>query len=401
MCDLCKTRVAALEAAPPARLRLWQLDPRFHCALIGTCFSLAELRRLARKLDIPAAVQRCDYEVHRNFVAIAGRQVPAAKLLQRSLDRKFATELRRVARTPAAELDRFWDESVAAGEVAGPFWALVSHSHTPPALVDRLYAEVHMLSHLSGASVRVDLQELHRLRRAVPALEQRLAQQQRDTRQAVRERDAEIARLQGELAAAQRAACAPRQRHPLQGRWRARLRRVVGVARRLQSEVDLARRRLRRLEDTTGALRGQLEQTREESRRWRDAVTNCHQLPQSTPACARECTGDASPQDGDLCGRCVLYVGGRDRSAAQFRRLVEQRNGRFVHHDGGREQDQRQLDALLPAADLVLCPVDCVSHNAAARVKHYCKRHDTCLLFLGRASASAFRQGLDHYLEAG
>ncbi len=398
MCDLCETRAAAPEAAtPPARLRLWQLDPRFHCALIGTCLSLAELRRLARKLGVPPAVQRCDYEVHRTFVAIASRQEPAAKLLQRSLDRKFATELRRVARTPAADLDRFWDASMDAGEVAGPFWALVSHSHTPPALVDRLYAEVHMLSHLSGASVRVDLQELHRLRRAVPALEQRLAQQQRDTRQALRERDAEVARLQDALAAAHRTAWAPRQRHPLHGRWRARLRRVVGVARRLQSEVDLARRRLRRLEDTAEALRRHLEQTREESRRWRDAVTSSHHAPQAPPACA----GDASAGEGDLCGRCVLYVGGRDRSAAQFRQLVEQRNGRFVHHDGGREQDQRQLDALLPAADLVLCPVDCVSHNAAARVKHYCKRHDTCLLFLGRASASAFRQGLDHYLEAG
>ena len=121
----------------------------------------------------------------------------------------------------------------------------------------------------------------------------------------------------------------------------------------------------------------------------------------AAPSAARPAAAAAAePADADLNGRCVLYVGGRDRGAARFRRAVEQRNGRFVHHDGGLEQDRRQLDQLLPGADLVMCPVDCVSHDAAARVKHYCKRHQTCLLFLGRASMSAFEQGLQRYLGA-
>ena len=399
MCELCEVRVKPRPSTPPpARLRLWQLEPRFHCALIGTCLSLDELRRLARKLRVPAAVQRCDYELHRHFVAVAGRQVPAARLLQRSLDRRFADDLRCVARTAAGDLARLWDGAMESGEVAGAFWALISHSHTPAPLQDRVYAEVHMLSHLSGASLRVDLQELNRLRRAVPALEQRLAEQQRDARNALRERDRRADALEASLQALRRPAVPPpaprraRTRH-----WPERLRRIIGIARRLQSELDLARRRLRRAEDQASALRGELARFQEEALRWRNAVA----LSGLEPPDAQQAPEPAEAGGEDLCGRCVLYVGGRDRSAAQFRALVEERNGRFVHHDGGREQDRRQLDALLPGADLVMCPVDCVSHDAAARVKHYCKRHDTCLLFLGRASTSAFQQGLEHFLAAG
>lgn len=78
----------------------------------------------------------------------------------------------------------------------------------------------------------------------------------------------------------------------------------------------------------------------------------------------------------DLCGRRILFVGGLNRSAAHLRRLVEDCNGNFVHHDGGMEQSMEHLDGLLRRSDAVLFPVECVSHGALKKVKSMCRRWD-------------------------
>jgi hypothetical protein len=108
-----------------------------------------------------------------------------------------------------------------------------------------------------------------------------------------------------------------------------------------------------------------------------------------------DCVGRGTcAADTNLRGRCILYVGGIDRQCGRFRDLVERRNGRFVHHDGGLHDGRLRLGSILPQADAVFCPVDCVSHDAAKRVKQFCKRHGKRLVLLPRASLAAFTRGL-------
>ncbi len=77
----------------------------------------------------------------------------------------------------------------------------------------------------------------------------------------------------------------------------------------------------------------------------------------------------------DLRGRRILYVGGRNRTP-HVRRLVEERNGRFDYHDGGMEESIDRLGTLLRRADVVLFPVNYVSHSALLKVKALCRSLD-------------------------
>lgn len=77
--------------APTRRIKLWGLDQRFHSMVIGTCFTLKELRRIARKAGISIEAEMSDYELHRSFAQVAGDPAFSAKLLNKSLDRKFET----------------------------------------------------------------------------------------------------------------------------------------------------------------------------------------------------------------------------------------------------------------------------------------------------------------------
>ena len=107
--------------------------------------------------------------------------------------------------------------------------------------------------------------------------------------------------------------------------------------------------------------------------------------------------GDGAAESGravDLCGRRVAYVGGRTGIVGHFRALVERLNGHFIHHDGGIEDHEGKLGRILGQADVVLCPVDCVSHRASLRAKRFCKRTAKPFVPLRSAGLSSFVTGL-------
>jgi hypothetical protein len=93
-----------------------------------------------------------------------------------------------------------------------------------------------------------------------------------------------------------------------------------------------------------------------------------------------------------LADRSVLCVGGRTASIPLYRLVVERTGGRFLHHDGGEEDNPAKLDATLAAADLVICQTGCVSHGAYWRVKDHCKRTGKRCVFVETPSRSALER---------
>lgn len=96
-----------------------------------------------------------------------------------------------------------------------------------------------------------------------------------------------------------------------------------------------------------------------------------------------------------LSGRSVLCVGGRTGAAHHYRKLVERPGGRFMHHDGGMEENLARLDGSIAAADAVICQAGCISHNAYWRVKELCKRTGKPCLYLKTPCLSTFVRGLE------
>ncbi len=66
-----------------------------------------------------------------------------------------------------------------------------------------------------------------------------------------------------------------------------------------------------------------------------------------------------------------------------------------MHHDGGKEESLKRLEAVIAAADTVICQTGCISHNAYWRVKGQCKRMGKPCTFVGNSSMSSFIQVLD------
>jgi hypothetical protein len=93
-------------------------------------------------------------------------------------------------------------------------------------------------------------------------------------------------------------------------------------------------------------------------------------------------------------GLSLLYVGGRPNQVAHLRALSERRGAELLHHDGGIEHHPDLLAGLTSRADIVLFPVDCVSHDAALMVKRLCRQAGKRFIPLRSASTTSFLAAL-------
>ena len=382
------------------RKKLWELEDQFHCSLVGTCLDLAELRRFGKKVGISSEVLANDYRLHTVFVGIVGEKSGAARVLGKHLDRKYRQQIRSLADCEdEAALRMAWKVAVDAGDVAGTYWALLTHPETTEGIKYKVYGEVHMLSHLSGASVRVNMERMRQLRRRVRELDDELQVQRRENLRVVDDKNRELQRLHTSLSEMKKQMSVMRQQL---ARWEeGKVMESVcqgdeAHMSRLQARLERAEAEAKKWQTLAESWWEQREEQLclvEQAVKERDALE--HQLEQLLAPDCDHCSNAAScDRNLDLCNRRILFVGGRNRQCAHFRALVEKGNGCFLHHDGGLEESGHRLAALLNRADAVLCPLDCISHDAVNRIKRDCKRYGKPLKLLPQASLAAFSQGL-------
>jgi Uncharacterized protein conserved in bacteria (DUF2325) len=91
---------------------------------------------------------------------------------------------------------------------------------------------------------------------------------------------------------------------------------------------------------------------------------------------------------------CVLYVGGRCQLLPHLRARAAACNACLLHHDGGQEETLQSLGGLVDRADVVFCPIDCVSHQACLKVKSLCRRRAKPFVPLRSSSATCFSQAI-------
>jgi hypothetical protein len=96
----------------------------------------------------------------------------------------------------------------------------------------------------------------------------------------------------------------------------------------------------------------------------------------------------------DLAARKVLCVGGRAALYPEYCRVVEAAGGTLFFYRNNPPMGGEKLSELLAQADMVVCPVDCVNHQAYFTVKRYCKYSGMPFVVLDRSDIRAFRKGV-------
>jgi hypothetical protein len=384
----------ALTALEPScrRTKIWEMHSTLHCSIIGTCLSTGELRRLLLRLKVAGVQTAGDHDVHMLGVMLADRPKAGARELQKALDRRHRAAVHRFAKAKTADaVSALWEDALQSGDIPGAYWALLSHPGSTDAIIKRAFGDVHMLSHLIGAANRADIRRLRELEAQNGALTATLERQQRQLRDGFTRRDQTIRRLNDLLA--QSVGSRVEAHAPVGEEERIALREAIAeLHQRLEAETARRQRLEQRLAATIEAG-AEAERTRHQLER------QCKALGEELAAVenrvslllpARE--GAAAPVH--LCGRSVLYVGGRAHQIPQCRAIVERFGGAFLHHDAGVEHSAALLPGLISRADIVLFPVDCVSHDAVAVVKRSCSQLGKRLMPLRTSSLACLVSAL-------
>ncbi len=388
MCDACNS-TSEEDFTLSRRRNLWEIDHGWHCSIVGTCLTLGDLRMVAKKLGYKGPkTKQLDYFLHGHFVKEAGNESRASRLLNKILDRKHAATLRRWKAIDCPEaLGKAWDEAFNAGDIPGPYWALLSHPKVTTKLGARVYGDVHMLSHLVGASNRVGLDKLKKLETELADLQEQFLRRSQRYREKLDKRDQETLRLKNE---------------------NIRLSRLLEDFHAAQTAIDRVRTsninvstdltaRLIELEEREKEAvshNKNLSATISEQEHRITALTEELSALETAVSDEQEAPGQ-SRRSMDLCGRCILYVGGRTRNVCRMRTLVEQWKGELVHHDGGLEQSTDTLARAINQADTVVFPTDCVSHSAMHKVKNLCERSLKPFVPLRSSGVGSFVAGLE------
>ena len=378
LCCAQDSRPALLPPQHARRARLADLDPNYHCSIVGTCLGTAALRKLVVRCQ-PELAQACDVEIHHEAVHLATAGGAGAKTLHKALDEAHAFAIKRFAALDGDALTLAWQQALASGEVPGAYWALLTHAQTSPELRKRAFGDVHMLSHLVGAANRADIRRLQALTQRNAELVEQVEQQQLRLQSLTQERQDLAERLVAQEAAqAPRATPAP-DSTGLQAELAARDQALAHqTGRREAAESQMLAER---------QARGALQQRVAGSLELVDALQAELQALEQQLAAQLE---PAAPGTALLQGCRVVYVGGRPGANRSIRAMVQAAGGELVLHDGGIEDRKGLLAAALPRADLVVFPVDCVGHDSMGTVKRLCERHQIPFHPVRSASAASF-----------
>lgn len=405
--------------------KIWQIDSRYHCSIIGSCLSNRELRLFGRKKSFEIDRGSSNYEIHNILVHAVSLRSQQSRVLQKYLNVKYRLILKKYLQAQSKqELQKYWEEDLTSPNISGAYWALQCHPLADRKFITRIYGECHMAGfegfhirqkhtsiYVSQQKKADQFKEHNRLQAArIQNLEEKnrklqgdLIHYQNQCQQLSKEKEF----LQTELEKAidnlentrslleNQPISPPGNKGNPSGKKHLMHDTEKDLKKQLKQQWELLfeyEEQNEHLKSDLHDLRNQFDSQARELRALEQQAMTELRRQLLCPDCEDHPTDRCSGQD--LCGKTVLYVGGLHKMIPRYRQVVEQCGGNFIHHDGGRESSKHMLPKLLTGADAVLCPVDCISHDACKRVKKVCKQYSKPFVMMRSSGLSSLARGL-------
>ncbi len=406
------------------RRKIW--DARgLQCSIIGTCLSRTDIRKLAAKRVFGLRPDLDDHEIHSILVNRAGTKSDESRALHRILDNKYKTIITRFAKIKTEEeLIRQWEEYLETGNIAGAYWAVMSH----PALTNEgafdIHGEIHMIAHDSTALYQKAKKQLNDSLTRAAGIEKQLEKERilgRDTQKALEETSKKLetahaeqeqqnetirlleyraAELEARVSSAEtgRVVQEMKDKNDLLEKeninLKIQLAQLNSQLETLQKIYDLAAQTAEEVQEQNSTLLEHNQQLSQELNSLEDFLNTRMVFDDTDSPDCTNCVNEEECCKRHLDGKTVLYVGGQYKMVPRYKQLVEQYGGVFLHHDGGVEVSRHVLPRFLSRADAVLCPVDCVSHDACKCVKKMCKQFQKEYVMMRSSGLSSLAKSL-------
>jgi hypothetical protein len=378
------------------RLKFWEIAPYFRCPVVGTCLSISEQATLLKKAGISAADQS-PFEIHETLVSAAGNENRLSRRIDGFLCRKFARETAALCKCSPESLVEQFRASLESGEIAGVLWIAAFRSDLLAEQRRQMFSMLHMTMHADAGQRKKLERKLAEQAKAADGMKQDLKRaiaDRRSLQKGLERCQMEKVSLQNALTAANNEKTRLREilQHKEDGTAAAMAEKEMKES---HNEADAFHRQLEESRQYATALEEDNAQLLSELSRWKEANRQFHDEAQEVfHAIARLLECNAGCAASGLCRKRILIVGGIERMETLYRNLIEVGGGIFEYHDGYVNNGARDLENRVMRADMVLCPINCISHAACSIVKRLGKKHSKTVHMLHNFSLSSVAKAI-------
>lgn len=379
--------------------RIWELRPSTVCKVVGMALLMRDLQRIARKFGICGNDPLMDEEfaLHTTVVQLCSRDNPVARHTEKLIEKRFLIHGKKVPLDDPARTIR--DVRENPEEIRAPLWAILWGLATRGRLADEkietaLFGTIHMMEHrllrdhwkLLNSGEDEDTEEGDR-DNVILTLKRELL----DTQWANKKLEKLIEYLRNQVESSPWVQSAPAATSDpdisTERPWQCAKNRKINDLKELLAEAKYCNYEL---EAENAQLRGEIQGLFEELRQYEEDLPD-RQLPAAH---------EAGTQADRLTGKKITFVGGIESLECHYRQIVESVGGRFCRHDGHCNGGESALEDCILGADLVVCPVEVNSHNAAKSVKKICKARGVRCCFPRTAGITGLKKALrEHYTD--
>ncbi len=382
-------------------LNMWEIESHFKCPVAGAILSVKKHRDILKKCGYNVSSLK-SYEYHQIIMS------------QLNDENKVSIKVNNVIRSQAkkwmdqldgmneAQMRKLWKENLETGNVGPLMYAIVSYEDSNLELLQDVYGEVHMKAHANMTGIFDVQKDLANNRKILDREKNKLKAKSAENKDLVKLRKADAKRI-SKLETENRqlksqVADLEQQLSPDSLQDEARIKdlesQVEALKLALESkdmEIELRDRDLESLHMELAQAHADNETTRREVESFITALGDVTSAPcqANESGCAKE--GCSRYQ---LCARRIFMIGGITKMKAFYKDIIEKAGGEFEYHDGYIKGAGMDIESRVKRSDLVLCPVNCNSHNACIQVKKLCNQHKTPLKILSSSSLSAVSQAV-------
>ncbi len=333
------------------------------------------------------------------------RDSPFSRQVQRHLSRKYEGISSQIAQLPPPDVRArvtavlAQQQAPSASLLPGMMWAVCSDPRQEIRPIEQFFIEeLHLRSHClllaqfrgetppatGSAAASAEGDDLEQILKQLETERDDLWQDVQNLQRANTRMKQDNARLQGDLDDT-RQHCAV-----LEKRCRSQA---------AQASQGVTLREVRKLQYEVTRLSGALHEKEMEATHLAALVASYEPTPppDDDPADEDASSGEALLPEWpvfDLRGKRVALIGGLTKASGHYEQTISDLGGQCMRYEGSTSQGHKKLARIIRQADVVFCPVDCVSHGTASAAKKLCRSLDKPCHFLRSSGISHVREKL-------
>jgi len=358
-----------------ARKKIWEIDSRFFCSISGSCLALSQIRRILKDSGLVKLSRETEPLIHTQVIMGLKCDNKLSRNINKALDMKYREEIQQLEDfTQCNEIYDYWQKNSDKEKVRGLYWAALSHPLTDLETADLIGDEMHMIIHGSLEKYLLAADENRKLKediRRSRTREREIKEERRILNENLKQAEMKLQQNSKSKEATNTINMEKNREKQLQ---------AINV--HLQSEMT-------KMENELRDFREKFELLEQENYR-----ISC-QLACPKNDYEEQITSLINEADErELDNKKVLLVGGRKALKEHCRNVICRFGGSFQHHDGGVEQSKKQLCSCARQADIVICALDCISHNACLNMKKICRNEGKRIIYLRNSGVESLNREL-------